>query len=650
MMMSMYSAVSGLKSQQTKLNVIGNNVANINTLGYKGQSVGFSDLLSQTISSAGAASGTRGGTNAKQIGLGSQVASISTNMSTGSSQYTGNDTDAALSGAGFFVVQGGGTGKYQFTRAGNFGVDVDGNLVVNGMKVCGWNNYSVDGSGNVTYNTQSDVTPINVFGTTTKTITKEAVATNGAIATGTLNATSSTGTTTSSSITAYNSTGASVAVPVTYTNQGMSLALTGALDSTTTTATDTATTTFSVPTTTSGTNSSVVITFTPSGTAGTYDWSYTVDGGASVTGGTYVIGAATTDTVTVDGNDVTVDFSALTGSTTSSVTAGNLKSTWGWNDGTNTGTIVFNPLTGTITSGGTGATTVSIGGVSQPVSLYFSGLTGTGGAANAVTMVAGGQASGEKTVTVNKKIMSPEATTAATLSGNLDTSTTSATSTLTMYDSLGSAYEVKVKFTQTGTNTWTWAASSNDTSISVGGSGTIVFNSAGTVASGSTGSILVATTNGSDVISTQLNLSGIGQYATSSGTSNVSVASIDGYDAGTLQDFSIGTDGIIMGAYSNGQKQPLGDVGLAVFTNPSGLEKIGENLYTTTVNSGDYTGAVEVGTGGAGGLTTGALEMSNVDLASEFSEMMITQRAYQANSKIITTSDTLLETLINMSR
>ena len=104
MMMSMYSAVSGLKSQQTKLNVIGNNVANINTLGYKGQSVGFSDLLSQTISSAGAASGTRGGTNAKQIGLGSQVASISTNMSTGSSQYTGNDTDAALSGSGFFEV------------------------------------------------------------------------------------------------------------------------------------------------------------------------------------------------------------------------------------------------------------------------------------------------------------------------------------------------------------------------------------------------------------------------------------------------------------------------------------------------------------------------------------------------------------------
>ena len=80
------------------------------------------------------------------------------------------------------------------------------------------------------------------------------------------------------------------------------------------------------------------------------------------------------------------------------------------------------------------------------------------------------------------------------------------------------------------------------------------------------------------------------------------------------------------------------------------MEKIGENLYTTTVNSGDYSGAVEVGTGGAGGLTTGALEMSNVDLASEFSEMMITQRAYQANSKIITTSDTLLETLINMSR
>ena len=252
---------------------------------------------------------------------------------------------------------------------------------------------------------------------------------------------------------------------------------------------------------------------------------------------------------------------------------------------------------------------------------------------------------------MNKQVLSPEATTAAKLSGNLDTSTTAATTTLTMYDSLGTAHEVKVAFEKTGTsNVWTWKASSTDTSISVLGSGTLTFNADGTVASGGSGNIGVLTTNGSNPINAAIDFSGIAQIATSKGTSSVTVASIDGYTGGTLQDFSIGTDGIIMGSYSNGQKQPLGELGLAVFTNPQGLEKIGDNLYVTTVNSGSYTGAVEVGSNGAGGLTTGALEMSNVDLASEFSEMMITQRAYQANSKIITTSDTLLETLINMSR
>ena len=137
MMMSMYSAVSGLKSQQTKLNVIGNNIANINTVGYKSQKVGFGDLLSQTVSNASAGSGDMGGTNAKQIGLGTQVSSVEMVMTTGSSQYTGSDMDVALSGDGFFIVKGGSEGDFQYTRAGNFGVDQAGNLVVNGMKVCG---------------------------------------------------------------------------------------------------------------------------------------------------------------------------------------------------------------------------------------------------------------------------------------------------------------------------------------------------------------------------------------------------------------------------------------------------------------------------------------------------------------------------------
>jgi flagellar hook protein FlgE len=89
---------------------------------------------------------------------------------------------------------------------------------------------------------------------------------------------------------------------------------------------------------------------------------------------------------------------------------------------------------------------------------------------------------------------------------------------------------------------------------------------------------------------------------------------------------------------------------MANFNNPSGLEKIGNNLYAATVNSGDFTGGVAAGSGGTGTLSTGTLEMSNVDLSDSLSEMMIAQRAYQANSKIITTTDSILETVINMIR
>ena len=573
MMMSMYSAVSGLRSQQTKLNVIGNNVANINTLGYKGQSVGFSDLLSQTISSAGAASGTRGGTNAKQIGLGSQVSSISTNMSTGSSQYTGNDTDAALSGAGLFVVQGGGTGRYQFTRAGNFGVDVDGNLVVNGLKVCGWNDYSVDLDGNVTYSTQSEVTPLNAFGTATKTIATSAVdaaPSSGGLVMGTLSSTGA-GSPSTQTITYYTET-AGVISPAT------------------------ATATF--------TDDTANLTAAEKTAGAVNKWNWGVLGASPAAGSIYF-----------DAN----------GKIISSLSA--VKS----------------------------SITMGVGVTPASLSLDFSSLKIS--TATALTAFADGVPvaipAGTKTVIVNKQLLAPEATTKATLTGNLDPNTAvggTGTTTITAYDSLGSAHEVKVTFTKNSTGNWSWATSSNDPTFGVVGGGTITFNTDGTIATGGSGSIAALASNGSSAINVAVDFSSIGQYSTSTGASSVSVYSRDGYSSGTLQDFSIGTDGIVMGSYSNGQKQSLGEIGLAVFTNPQGLEKIGDNLYTTTVNSGDYSGAVEVGTGGAGGLTTGALEMSNVDLASEFSEMMITQRAYQANSKIITTSDSLLETLINMSR
>ncbi len=119
----------------------------------------------------------------------------------------------------------------------------------------------------------------------------------------------------------------------------------------------------------------------------------------------------------------------------------------------------------------------------------------------------------------------------------------------------------------------------------------------------------------------------------------------NGYAAGTLSGYSIGSDGIITATYTNGEMRPIAQVPLAQFDNPAGLEKVGDNLYAKTNNSGEFDGI-----GSAGIFNTGVLEMSNVDLSSEFTDMIVTQRGFQANSRIITVSDEMLQELTNLKR
>ena len=124
-----------------------------------------------------------------------------------------------------------------------------------------------------------------------------------------------------------------------------------------------------------------------------------------------------------------------------------------------------------------------------------------------------------------------------------------------------------------------------------------------------------------------------------------------GRKVGTMSGVAVQNDGKIYATYDNGTKKLLGQISVASFSNPSGLEKVGENLYTTTMNSGQFDGiGKDVTSDGAGGLTTGVLEMSNVDLSAEFTEMITTQRGFQANSRIITVSDSMLEELTNLKR
>ncbi len=455
MMRSMFSGVSGLKAHQAKMDVIGNNVANVNTIGFKAGRVTFQEIFNQTLRGAGApdAATARGGTNPMQIGLGIAVGSIDNQMTGGSPQRTDNPTDLSIQGDGFFIVKGSTADTFKFTRAGNFGLDKLGNLVSgDGMNVYGWTSYKPQEDGSVKFDTEAEITPINLY---------------------------------------------------------------------------------------------------------------------------------------------------------SDVTNG------------------------------------------------------------------------------NKKIIAAKATGYAEFSGNLnskfapvaDTADAQFSVPFTIYDSLGNPHELSLNLkkthagddipakdadgkdiTVTGT-TWTYTVTDKTGKIpyaTAGGADPIVnFNSEGKIIVGTDAKEQVELTftpganSGTADVKVKLDFKKMTQYAADC---SVKPSNIDGYTTGNLVTFNVGSDGMLTGVYSNGQQQPLGLIALAGFDNPAGLQKVGGNLFIPTTNSGDFNKGVPAGSQGVGTLSPGTLEMSNVDLSREFTDMIVTQRGFQANSRIITTSDEMLQELVNLKR
>ena len=159
--------------------------------------------------------------------------------------------------------------------------------------------------------------------------------------------------------------------------------------------------------------------------------------------------------------------------------------------------------------------------------------------------------------------------------------------------------------------------------------------------------ILATGTSIASQLTLNMDFSKMTQYAS---PSNVKASRVDGFTTGTFETFSIGSDGVISAVYSNGQMKPLGQIALATFENPAGLLKEGDNLFSQTTNSGAFTKGVMPTYEGTGKIAPGTLEMSNVDLSREFSDMIVTQRGFQANSRIITTSDEMLQELVNLKR
>lgn len=210
-----------------------------------------------------------------------------------------------------------------------------------------------------------------------------------------------------------------------------------------------------------------------------------------------------------------------------------------------------------------------------------------------------------------------------------------------VYDGAGQARDLTLQFTKTATG-WDIAGAIAGTTSTQTGS--ITFTTDGQIDTLTLPAFPADAAAGTGVIA--VDLSTLTGYA---GLETVAAEGQDGQAAGSLQSFAINTDGTLIGTFSNGLKQAIGRVALANFTNPSGLEKSGSSLYRPTVNSGDPQVGV-AGTGGRGVLSGGSLEMSNVDLSAEFTNLIVAQRGFQANSRVITTSDELLQELVNLKR
>lgn len=550
MMRSMYSGVSGLKTHQTKMDVIGNNIANVNTVGFKSSSVTFSEIMYQNLSGASgpnALTGT-GGVNAKQIGLGVTTGSTSVNITgPGASQTTGgafdiklNDTNSATS---FFIVSNGsGT---QFTRAGSFYVDGAGNLCMTstGYNVMGW---QVDPTtGDIRKDT---VSALRVMSEKNMTSAPEATVNGrceGVLDKNSTDVTSEAGQ--AMNLSFYDALGysyvAKFAIKETNRDTGeYTVELTDILDST---------------------NKSILDQTKYDSVTGTYDPDYLGDifGAVKSQTKTYTPRAGWT---TVDAANNIFEYNATY--YRYDAAAGNLVEVAD-NGG---GNYVQVP-------GGTTKTLAEAFGVSP----YATGITMTNG------VVTANVSSANYTLKFN-----PDDGVFDYIGANGQDNVF-----LNLKDTLGGNFEdIDIDFTGTK-----W--------FDNGGSSTIGMDK--------------------------------GDVDGKTGT---------GKKLGDMIGVFVDTNGKIYGSYDNGNTILLGQIAVAQFANAMGLEKVGDNCYTTTLNSGEFDGIGVDITAGGGTMSTGMLEMSNVDLSSEFTEMITTQRGFQANSRIITVSDTLLEELINLKR
>lgn len=546
MMRALYSGVSGLKTHQTKMDVIGNNIANVNTVAFKSSSTAFSEIMYQNMSGASGATATKGGINAKQIGLGVTTGSTSVNITTpGATQTTGDGWDLRITGNSFFIVNNG--SENLFTKAGAFYVDGAGNLATkaNGYNVMGW---QVDpDTGDIRKDT---VSVLNIMNEKNQTSPPEA----------TTLATCS-----------------------------------GVLD---------------IKNKQVNSDSGYVLSLNFYDALGyNYNAKFAVKA------------------VNVDDKNYTVELTDITDAT---------------------GRSILNEY----------ASRPEFNGDMEAAKASLFGAQNTAVVRNYKMNAAFTYNNG--TITDSKGVAltyREDAQTGEKVYENSDGTSYTVTDVFGITGDALAAFDGNTNITAQGTSaTFTF----NDTVT-----GCILdYNEDGL----NPGAFNYIGTPGSTSIA--LNMASIGtefqnitmDFSKSTCYENGDNCTLDllkgdekkingtGKKLGKLTGLQVQEDGKIFGNYDNGNTTLLGQIAVANFANPSGLEKLGDNCYRTTLNSGEFDGIGQDITTDGGKMTSGVLEMSNVDLSTEFTEMITTQRGFQANSRIITTSDTLLEELVNLKR
>ena len=542
MLRSMYSGVSGLKAHQNQMDVIGNNISNVNTTGFKGARVTFKEMLNQTISGASSPQGGRGGTNPKQIGLGVQVGSIDNDMGQGSLQSTGKMTDMAIQGNGFFILNDGDQNLY--SRAGNMSFDEEGYMVnsANGNRVQGW---IAEEDGTINDTSMDNLQDITLDETMDASKTEKMV-------------------------------------------------LDGNIDASKENELTLLQNKLTVEDATNGTTDDVTVNLTKTDNFNQWGFELTAEDSTS----------------TFDKNSGYISFDE----------EGNV-------------TQVTENMDGSGQDFTTNPPTIDISGTGDEVDLNMPAI---GDNIESTPLFEGAEAAGE--------IISSDYNSIA-----------KKTITTSVFDSQGYSHDVTMVAKKSADNVWTVdegdidvsGSEVNSVGLSSGTTHTINFDSTGKMVSGQNMDLsfdpVGGATAGQEI---NVDFSELSQFA---GDMTAEVKNVDGYSQGQLKDFTMNDAGVIIGSYDNGYNKQLAQIGTAEFANPAGLKKTGDTMFTTSNNSGDpKVGAA--GKGGRGLISSGTLEMSNVDLADQFTKMITSQRGFQANSKVITTSDEMLQGLVNIKR